>query len=211
MSKKDKNPPKREEYKAAEYYKLKTQAVRDLAEADESNSPPVSDRELRKYRSGLKLKIPDMVKILFIKWWFSAAVCFFFFWGLGNYVGDMLDMLFITGVALGVVTDILTNNALRFFEPYAGAWAKWINFYKKRYATFPLNILYSFLLLLLVFISYGVINYLIMVIRGLPTLEAYVGVEPILFGLLYMGFDMLILLLRNSFKNILADAKKSGR
>ena len=86
MSKKDKNPPKNEEYKAANYYDLKTKAIRDLVEADESNSPPVSEQELKKYRSGLKLKIPDIVKVCFIKWWFPAAVCFFFLWGLGIYV-----------------------------------------------------------------------------------------------------------------------------
>lgn len=208
MSKKNrKTAPEKETYKAADYYKLKTKAVDDLVNANESNSPKVSQKELNKYKSGPKFRIPDMVKILFIKWWFSASVCFFFLWGLGNYVSDTLDMLFITAIALGIVTDLLTNNALRFFEPSAAAWAKWINFYKKRYATFPLNILYSFLVLFLVFSAYGLINYTVLHVTG----NIYVGVEPILFGLLYMGFDMLILLFRNTFRSIVRDARKPGR
>ena len=79
MSKKKKSSaPERDDYKAADYYKLKTKAINDLVEADESNSPPVSEKELRKYRSGFKFHIPDIVKIMFIKWWFPAAGCFFF-------------------------------------------------------------------------------------------------------------------------------------
>lgn len=212
MSKKNrKAAPEKETYKAADYYKLKTKAVDDLVNANESNSPKVSQKELNKYKSGPKFRIPDMVKIVFIKWWFSASVCFFFFWGLGTYVSDMLDMLFITGIALGIVTDLLTNNVLRFFEPSPAVWSKWINFYKKRYATFPLNILYSFLVLFFVFSAYGLINYTVMHIKHLTTVNTYVGVEPILFGLLYMGFDMLILMFRNTFRSIVRDARKPGR
>lgn len=211
MSKKSNNqPPKRDAAKTADYYKLHTKAVKDLVEANEENSPPVSEKELRKYRSGFKFHIPDIVKIMFIKWWFPACVCYFFFWGLGMYVHDTLDMLFITGIALGMVTDILTNNALRFLEPYAGAWSKWILFYKKRYATFPLNILYSLGLLFLVFTTYTAINVMLLKTASSDT-AAFLGVEPIIFGLFYMGFDMLVNLMRNTFRNIMADAKKPGR
>ncbi len=197
--------------KTTDYYKLNTKAVKDLVEADESNSPPVPDEELKKYRSGFKLKIPDIVKVCFVKWWFAGCLCFFFFWGLGIYVSDMLDMMFIAGIGLGVSTDLLTNNVLRYFEPYPGAWAKWVNFYEKRFSTFFLNILYSYVVLLLVFFSYGLINVIVMRIRGLTELAAYVAVEPILFGLLYMGFDMLILTMRKTFRNIVSDARKPGR
>ena len=103
------------------YYKLKTQAVKDLVEADESNSPEVSEEELNKYRSGPKIKLADGVKILILKFWFAGAVCFFFIWGLSGYMADMLDTLFVTGIAMGIVTDILTNNAIRFFEATPGS------------------------------------------------------------------------------------------
>lgn len=212
MSKKNKPAPTgKNAEKASEYYKLNTKAVKDLVEADESNSPPVSDEELKKYRSGMKLKIPDIVKVCFIKWWFAGCMCFFFFWGLGNYVADMLDMMFIAGIGLGVCTDLLTNNVLRYFESYPGAWAKWVNFYKKRFSTFFLNILYAYAVLLTVFFTYGLINLIIARIQGLTDVLAYVPVEPILFGLLYMGYDMLFLKMRNTFRSILADARKPGR
>ena len=119
MSKNRKNKAQKPEIeKQSEYYRLKTEAVNDLVTANEENSPEVSEEELRAYRSGPKLKVADWVKMLFIKFWFAAAVCYFFLWGLGGFVSSMLDLLFITGFALGVVTDLLTNPVLRFFEKF---------------------------------------------------------------------------------------------
>ena len=94
----------------AEYYRLHTQAVRDLAEADESNSPEVSQEELDKYRSGPKIRLRSWAKAILIKIWFAGSVCFFIFWGLSAYIPARLDLLLVFAIALGIVTDILTNN-----------------------------------------------------------------------------------------------------
>ena len=76
MSKRKKNGPEKPEIeKQTDYYKLKTKAVDDLVNADESNSPEVSEEELRAYRSGPRLKIADWVKLLFIKAWFASSSC----------------------------------------------------------------------------------------------------------------------------------------
>ena len=98
MSRKDRkqDSAKRPE-PAADYYALKTQAVEDLVTANEENSPEVSREELRKYTSRSRLHLADWVKLLMVKWWFAAAVCFFFLWGLGTYVRNLPDLLLITG------------------------------------------------------------------------------------------------------------------
>ena len=82
MGRKSRKPAPEEHRDAAEYYKLNTKAVEDLVTADKNNSPQVSEAELRKYRSGLKIQLKDWVKVTLIKWWFAGAVCCFFFWGL---------------------------------------------------------------------------------------------------------------------------------
>jgi hypothetical protein len=187
-----KQPPKPEVTRETEYYKLHTKAIQDLAEADESNSPEVSEQELRKYRSGPKLKVADWVKLLLVKFWFAGSVCFFFLWGLGGYLADLLDTLLVTGIALGIVTDLLTNNALRFLETTKGASDRWIMVTKRGYASFPLNILYAFIVLFLVYSLYNIINIVIISITGAVDTVA-LGVEPILFGLFYLGFDLLLI------------------
>ena len=211
MSKKKKNnPAKPEPDKQSSYYDLKTKAVDDLVTADESNSPEVSRAELRKYQSGPKLKVADWVKLLFIKAWFAGAVCFFFYWGLGTYLAG-LDLLFVTGFALGVCTDLLTNPVLRFFEKTPGENSRWMMISRKGFVTLIWNILYGYLLLFLVYELYILINSTIAQITGAAD-RVFLGVEPILFGLFCLGFDMLLIkakhIIINTFRG---NAKKPSK
>ena len=208
MSKNRKNKAQKPEIeKQAEYYRLKTDAVNDLVTANEENSPAVSEEELRAYRSGPKLKVADWVKMLFIKFWFAAAVCYFFLWGLGGFVSSMLDLLFITGFALGVVTDLLTNPVLRFFEKTKGENARWMMVTRKSYSGLFLNIFYGYLVLFLIYTAYSVINQAIVSVTGAVD-TVPLGVEPILFGLFYLGFDLLLIKMKHMAVQMFRDAAK---
>lgn len=207
MSKKKKgqqnNTPAAEKKDAADYYDLKTDAVERLVNA--KDAPEVSDAEIRKYTSKGKFNIPSAVKILFVKFWFSGAVCFFFLWGLNMLVSDKLDLLVITAIGLGVVTDLMVNHVLRSMEPYDRAYDKWMMVtWRKNWSIF-INVLYSGGVLFFVYKTYEVIN---MAIVGKDSNLTAVGVEPLLFGLLYMGFDMLFIAMKNLFVKIVKDAER---
>lgn len=204
---KNKKGAEKDEIKAtSEYYKLHTDAVNDLVNADEDNSPEVSEAELNKYRSGWKIKIPDWLKALLIKAWFAGSVCFFIFWGLSAYIGALLDILLVFGVVLGMVTDILTNNILRFYAKTPGANDRWMMFPKRRYASFFGNIVYACVLLACVSWVYSMIN--LILLSATDGKAAPFGVEPILFGVLYTLCDLLFLAMKHTFASILSDAKK---
>ena len=99
------------------YYRLHTDAVEDLATANEQNTPKYSKEELEKYTSaGKKKRVPVPLKVFLIKAWFYGAVCFFIFWGLGLYVASQLDLCVIGAFVMGLVTDLLINTLLRFGE-----------------------------------------------------------------------------------------------
>lgn len=195
MAKKRKDLPP-EESPITDYYDLKTQAVDDLATADETNSPQVSQEELQKYRGRKGKGLPEWLKLGFIKFWFPAAVCYFFLWGLSLYLSSMLDLLFVTGLALGAVTDILTNNALRFFAQTEGANDKWMMFPRKGFFTLFQNIFYAFVLLFLVYSVYVGINRTFILLTGASPDTVFLGVEPILFGVFYLGADQLLIWLK---------------
>lgn len=198
MSKKRKSGPEKPEVeKQSEYYKLKTQAVEDLVTANEENSPEVSEEELRAYRSGPKMKVADWVKMLFIKAWFAGAVCFFFIWGLGGMLGNELDILFVTGMALGLVTDLLTNPVLRFFEKTPGENARWMMVTRRGTPGLLLNVLYGYLVLFLVYLLYNVINIAAGSLMGTSGIVA-LGVEPILFGVFSLGSDLLLIQIKRA-------------
>ena len=209
MSKKRKNQPEKPEIeKQTDYYKLKTEAVRDLVTANEENSPAVSEEELRAYRSGPKMKVANWVKMLFIKAWFAGAVCYFFFWGLGGLLPSVLDQLVVTGLALGIVTDLMTNPVLRFFEKTKGENARWMMVTRKTYSGLFLNILYAYLVLFLVFTLYNVINMAAIRLLGLPGDQVVLGVEPILFGVFCLGIDLLLIKMKHMVSGMIQDATK---
>ena len=194
----------------ASYYQLHTDAVEDLVNATKENTPRYSEEELNKYRSGkAKRKFPQWLKVLGIKTWFYGAMCFFVFWGLGMYLADQWDLYFVAGIVLGMVTDLLINHFLRFTEQLPGGSKKWILVTRRGTAGFFMNLLYGFLLMFLIVTAYNMINTCIVAIfgsDGAPLLH----VEPLGFGLIAMGADMLCVTIRNTLRKIVDDAKKKA-
>ncbi len=187
-------------------YTLKSEAVDELVEAQAGEAPRYSEEELAKYRTGGRFHIPETVKILFLKAWFAGAVCYFILWGLGMYIYSLIDMLFVLGIVLGMATDLLTNNVIRFIEKTPGANDKWLMFSGKGIISFFLNIVYALVLLICVYSLYTGINSLYAALSGNPDV-VLLGVEPVLFGVFCMGFDALFLLIKRTIGRILADAK----
>ncbi len=208
MAKKEPAAASREGKEATEYYKLNVQAIEDLVTADAANSPEVSEAELRKYQSGPKVKVADWVKILLIKAWFAGAVCFFFLWGIGFYLKNQQDQILVTGLALGAVTDLLTNNVFHFIEKKPGGNDRWMMFPQKGFITLPLNLVYGLLVMVCVVTTYHAVNLLLMMVMGADAMP--LGVEPILFGVLAVAWDTLFIAMKHTFRRIGADAKRQA-
>ena len=205
-----KNDHSTEKERASVNYDLSSEAVEVLANAGNGEVPEYSQEELNRYKAKKAFKIPEPVKIIFVKAWFSGAVCFFFLWGLGIYITSILDMLFILAVVLGVVTDLLVNNVIRFMEKYPDQNRPWMMFPKKSIVSFFLNIVYSGLIIYLVYTLYTTINLLVNTINGVTDTVA-LGVEPILFGVFCTAVDLACLGMKRVFCSIIEDAKASAR
>ena len=213
MARNKKNTPLRSPEQLREisdYYKLNTKSVDDLVSANAENSPEVPKEELEKYRSKSGLHLPRWLKVVLLKAWFAGAACFFIFWGLGIYLPNLLDMMLVFGLSLGLVTDLLVNNVLRFLSTVPGENDQWMMFPQKGMIAFFLNILYAFVLLFCVYAFYQVINTVIVSVTG-QTDTVPLGVEPVLFGLFYMGFDLLFVGMKHLGRRILADAMASAK
>ena len=199
-----KNPDKQHNYE------LKSDAVDALVNADTEEVPQYSKEELGKYRTHRSIELPELVKVLILKTWFPGAVCYFILWGLGAYVSSNLDMLFIVGVVLGMVTDLLTNNILRFMEKTPGDNNRWMLVTHKGMVGFGLNLLCSMVIVLCVFFLYEYVNRLAALVTGDPT-RVFLAVEPFFYGVFCMGFDMLFLGIKHLLAAIFRGAKASAR
>ena len=171
-------------------------AVDDLIHADVTNSPAVDPDELRKYRSGFKLKLPAWLKAALIKAWFGGMICYFFVWGLGPYGISTLDTVVIMGVVHGIATDLIVNNIFRYYAKRPGENDRWMMIPKQKFISLPLNMVYSLVLMFLVLFSYGGLN------KG----PIFVGVGPILFGVFTAAWDMLFLGCKRLLRRIVNDA-----
>lgn len=185
----EKNQNNTEKKVGSTNYELKSKAVDELLEAEAGQAPEYSQEELEKYRAKSKFQLPETLKILLIKGWFAGAVCFFFFWGLSTYVA-YLDLMFVTAIVMGMVTDILVNNVLRFMEKEKGDNDRWMMYPKKGMGSFVLNILHGFAVMFCIYWIYYGINSVVTVISGN---ESMLGVEPILFGVFYVVCDSLFI------------------
>ena len=178
-----------------DYYKLNTEAADRLAKAHKGQVRKVSDEEINRYKSSKLGSLPTWVKALFIKFWFAGAACFFFYWGLSAYIPNWLDQMLVLGVGTGILTDILTNNVLRFFSGEEKEYYPYMMFPSGKYWTFIANIAYAFLLLTLTILVYRILK---------------VGVEPLLFGIIYTAFDMLFITLKHKITNSLGRRVNEG-
>ena len=191
--------------KGEDLYRIKTEAVEDLVNANKENTPSYSEEELKKYRSKSRLNINPVFKALFIKFWFSGVVCYFFIWGLGMYIPSNLDLYFVTAIGMGFVKDILENNLYRFVANPEGSNDRWMMFPKKSYMRLVFNVLYAILVTGCVYFTYQGINF---VGTSGNNDRVVFGVEPIFFGIFYMGFELLFLWMKHMAVRIIADAKK---
>lgn len=190
-------------------YELKSDAVEALVNADTEEPPQYSKEELGKYRTHRGIELPELIKVLLLKAWFPGAVCYFILWGLGAYVSSNLDMLFIVGVVLGMVTDLLTNNILRFMEKTPGENDRWLLVPHKGMVGFGLNLLFGLIIVFCVFFLYEAINRVAALVSGDPS-QVFLGVEPFFYGVFCMGFDMLFLGIKHLLAAIFRDAKNAA-
>ena len=193
--------------KGEDLYRIKAEAVEDLVNANKENTPSYSEEELKKYRSKSRLNINPVFKALFIKFWFSGVVCYFFIWGLGMYIPSNLDLYFVTAIGMGFVKDILENNLYRFVANPEGSNDRWMMFPKKSYMSLVFNVLYAILVTGCVYFTYQGINF---VGTSGNNDRVVFGVEPIFFGIFYMGFELLFLWMKHMAVRIIADAKKKA-
>lgn len=183
-------------------YSLKSDVVDTLANADNEEIPVYSQEELDQYRTKSWFKTPEALKLLLVKVWFAGAVCYFILWGLGIYLVNWLDMLLVLGIVLGMVTDLLTNNVLRFMEKQPGANDPWMMLPGKGTLSMLLNCVYHLLVVICVYMLYNLINLGINTLTG-DMNAVPLGVEPILFGVFCTVFDMLFISLKHFIKGLL--------
>ena len=201
----DKSKPGKEPDKtAAEYYELKSDAVNELINANVTNTPEISKKELNRYRRKSIANIPEGLKYFLIKWWFAGVVCWFFMIGMGPYI-NTLDIIVIMGVVTGLLWDLPVNIFIR-MKADRKDYSRYMMFPKTGVPAGILNVIYGIVLIILTAMTYTALNALLQSGGEAGTL----GVGPVIFGIFTTGWDWLLLQCKKMGGAMLADAKKSA-
>lgn len=207
----------KKEEKAENYYDLKTDAVNILSDAIKNQNVPENKVEDLIDEKGKKVdpyhvdklsKVPAWIKVVFIKFWVAGAICYFFLWGLGIYVTNPLDMLVLTGIGTGIITDLLVNSAFLYFESDKKEYHKYmlLPYPAKKFWTLLINIPFGIIEVYCVYYLYVLANYIIVAIKGLDKTDIPLSVEPLLYGLFFVLVDFVFLFIKNLIVKIYKDA-----
>lgn len=193
---------------SASYYDLKKDAVNDLVDALKNDSGEQitngknkndQSQEFNPYSVDKLSKIPTWIKALFVKFWFAGAICYFCLWGLGNYISSQLDLIILTGIITGLVTDIIINNAFLYFQSNKREFEKYMFITVSGKKIWPIfaNIILAIIEVLGVTLIYKIIN------QNIQNPSDMLGVEPILYGLFFVLIDMTLISIKNLIQKLI--------
>ena len=173
---------------------------------EEDGKAKKGNKEFDPYKVDKLSRIPAWIKALFIKFWFAGAVCYFIMMGTGL---QDFDAIIVTGVVLGVIVDVLVNTLFRYMESDKKEFDIYIMlpFPFKKFWTFFVNIIYYVGVLFIVNYCYLGINLICNAIAG-TTLKYYIGVEPLLFGVLTTIVDMAFIGIKDLIVFLVKRAKR---
>lgn len=182
-----------------------TTNIAEITGEEQRAKPGSKQAEFDPYKRDKLSALPAWLKAIFIKWWFAGAVCFFFIWGIGL---DSLDSVWVSGLVLGLVTDMFVNPIFRYIESDKKEYNSYMMFPFpfKQFWTFFANAIYYVVVMFGVFGCYFGINAWVNSLSG-TTLKNYLGVEPLLYGTFAVIVDMIFI----GIKDLIVFLVKKGR
>lgn len=165
------------------------------------------EKQFDPYKIDRLSAVPTWIKACVIKWWFAGLVCYLIMWGLA--IRDGLDRVVLCGLALGLIVDILVNPLFKYMESDRREYDNYMMFPFpfKAFWTFFTNLIYYVFVMCFVTLLYGGINELINLIFS-TNQHVYVGVEPLLFGVLAVLVDMAFIGIKDLIVYLVKKSKK---
>ena len=203
-------PSKPKEDTQSNYYDLKVDAVNDLVDAlNEDPHKPLTEEQIKDpntpspYKIDKFSRIPTWIKVAFIKFWIGGALCFFVLFGIGYYIENFDDLFFLSGIILGVVTDLMINSAFLHFESDKKEFHPYmmLPISCKKIWTMFVNIPYGILIIYTIYLIYQLLNSTIA--------NGNLQVEPLLFGLCYLIVDTFYISIKNLIVMLVRKIKKT--
>lgn len=185
------------EHTLTDFYELKTESVEKLVTANVENTKYIDTGEHDPYKIDRLSRVPTWIKASFVKWWFMAAMCFFFYWGLGMLISNWENMWLLMSLGTGLLTDIVLYNLFRHFQSDSLEYEPFMITPKRRWWTIFINVLYAAIVCYAIELIYHGINlFAVFVGWNEDPAKAWLGAEPLLYGIFFVLVDAVFLAIK---------------
>lgn len=157
----------------------------------------MKNNELHPYKTSFFSKIPLKVRIPLIKWWFMGAIYYFVGWGLPQFRSSGIDTIFILGLIIGLVNITVLQYIIKELSVSPDVYNIYLSIRNKSVLRGLISVIYGWIIAALIATTYELLNRLFIIVFSLKENTVSIGVEPILFGILYVLFDGVWMLIRN--------------
>ncbi len=167
------------------------------------------EKQLHPYQISVFSKIPLGIRLKALKWWCFAATYYFVGFGMPMLMHSVIDTMFTLGLVLGLVYTFIINTIVNGLSDTEEIYNRHIAITSKSPLRIIYNVLYSWAIIIMVAMSYQVINMAINAMMGYESSVIKFGVEPIFFGIIVTFYDMVFIAFFKRLKD--AKNKKSTR
>lgn len=171
-------------------------------------------------KTGILSRIPFPIKSLLFKWWAYGAGVFFIFFGTTNLIlGDtelnpttnqaqMYILAILLALFNGIVSDVVVYHFIDLMDDETKMAKYFVIFHSKKLYSLFINLVYQ------IFISYiclvifdNTAAFWDLILDFDTKLGFHLYIEPVTYGMLLLGIDMLFILIKNLIVKIVKKLK----
>lgn len=152
-----------------------------------------TEETLHPYRMGFFSKLPEGLKINVLKWWCFGATYYFVGFGMPSVMNSVIDTIFTLGLVLGLVFTFVISFLVNGVSSSEEIYNKHYAIRSKSPLRILYNVFYSWILIIFVAMTYQVVNSINNMIMGYGEGVIEIGVEPILYGVVVLFYDMVLI------------------
>jgi len=157
-------------------------------------------QELHPYSVGVFSFVPDRLKIALLKWWCFAAVYYFIGFGMPHLSAGVLDSIVSLGLVMGLVYAIVISTVVHGIYHEVEISQNYLAVHNRGPFRMLLFIAYSWLQVALVVVTYQMANSFLNMMSDSVEMVVFIGVEPILFGILCLLWDNVLIFILNKLR-----------
>jgi len=149
--------------------------------------------ELNPYRIDRFDSIPICIRVNVVKWWCYAACYYLVGFGMPQLMYSVIDTMFTLGLVMGLVSALVIAFIVRGICVKEEVYNKYLAIKNNGPIRIIQHVLYSWILVTMVTMTYQIINTAIIAVMNLETGVITLAVEPIIFGVFVVIYDILFI------------------